>query len=184
MKSNLLRALCIASILFLSSFDLGQSTPPQHPPRPTVVGPAKRNPLPQEISAAYWTLEPGWDTTLEMRNNLRYREIVVTPILRTAAGQEIPLAPVTVASENVVSLDLRDLALSDKNSEGYVGYFGSVAFRFSGLNASNLFAATIVRREGQPIDFHFDASPHHFPDITQPTSRGFGGCLHRARAPT
>jgi hypothetical protein len=124
-----------------------------------VVGPAKWEPLPQEISAAYWTLEPGWNTTLELRNNVRYRELVVTPVLRTPAGQEIALAPVTVASENVVALDLRDLALGDKNSGNYVGSFGSVVFRFSGLNASNLFAAAIVRREGHPIDFHFDAAP-------------------------
>jgi hypothetical protein len=164
MKSKLLRALCVASILFLSSFDLAQSTPPRHPPRPTVVGPAKWNPVPQEISAAYWTLESGWDTTIEMRNNLHYRELAVTPVLRTLTGQEILLASVNIAPENVVALDLRDLANADKNSGAYSGSFGSVAFRFSSLNSSNLFAATIVRRDGQPIDFHFDASPTSFPD--------------------
>jgi hypothetical protein len=31
-----------------------------------------------------------------------------------------------------------------------------VVFRFDGLYPDNLFAATIVRREGEPIDFHFD----------------------------
>jgi hypothetical protein len=145
------RSIGFTSVLILCSFTLrAQSGPPQHPPRPIVVGPAKWEPLPQEISAAYWTLEPGWNTTLEIRNNVRYRELVITPVLRTSAGQEIALAPVTVAPQNVVALDLRELVLGDKNSGNYVGNFGSVVFRFNGLNASNLFAATIVRRDGQP----------------------------------
>lgn len=152
------RAIGFASLLVFCCFNLhAQSGPPQHPPRPTVVGPAKWNPTPQELSAAYWTLESGWDTTLEIRNNVRYRELTVTAVLRTAAGQEIPLTPVTVAPQNVIAIDLRNLSQTDTNNASYVGLFGSVVFRFSGLNASNVFAATIVRREGQPIDFHFDA---------------------------
>jgi hypothetical protein len=38
-----------------------------------------------------------------------------------------------------------------------VGSFGSVVFRFVGTGAANGFAAALVRREGHPIDFHFDA---------------------------
>jgi hypothetical protein len=63
-----------------------------------VVGPAKWNPSPQSVSAAYWTLERGWNTDLEMRNNLRSRELTITPVLRAATGQELSLAPVTVAA--------------------------------------------------------------------------------------
>jgi hypothetical protein len=37
------------------------------------------------------------------------------------------------------------------------GSFGSVSFRFDGTAAANGFAAAIVRHEGHPIDFHFDA---------------------------
>jgi hypothetical protein len=92
-----------------------------------------------------------------MRNNLTFRELTVTPVLRAASGQEVPLTPVTVAPQHVISLDLRNLAQSQPQILNGAGSFGSVAFRFSGLDSANLFAATIVRREGQPIDFHFDA---------------------------
>jgi hypothetical protein len=147
-----------ASLLFLfSSLLCAQSGPPPHPPRPKLVGPAKWEPSSQEISASYWTLEAGWNTDVEMRNNLTSRELTVTPVLRSASGQEVALAPVTVAAQHVVSLDLRNVSQTQPQILNGGGLFGSVAFRFSGLNPSNLFAATVVRREGQPIDFHFDA---------------------------
>lgn len=121
-----------------------------------MVGPAKWTPAPQEVSVAYWTLEPGWNTNLEMRNNLRSRELTITPVLRAATGQELSLAPVTVAAQHVVALDLRKLAQVDPKILTYLGSFGSAVFRFDGLYPDNLFAASIVRREGEPIDFHFD----------------------------
>ncbi len=147
-----------ASFLFLFSALLcAQTGPPPHPQRIKVVGPAKWDPSPQEVSAAYWTLEPGWNTDVEMRNNLTFRELTVTPVLRAASGQEVALTPVTIAPQHVISLDLRNLAQSQPQILNGAGPFGSVAFRFSGLDSANLFGATIVRREGQPIDFHFDA---------------------------
>jgi len=153
-----LRILFVAAILPLAwAYAEGQAGPPAHPPRPKMVGPAKWNPSQQEVSAAYWTLEPGWNTDLEMRNNLGFHELTVTPVLRVSTGQEIPLAPVTVAAQHIVSLDLRSLVQSQAQILNGPGSFGSVAFRFSGLDSANLFAATIVRRGGQPIDFHFDA---------------------------
>jgi hypothetical protein len=150
-------AAAAASLLLLcSSFLCAQSGPPQHPPRPKLVGPAKWDPSPQSVSAAYWTLEPGWNTDLEMRNNLRSRELTITPVLRSATGQELSLDPVTVGAQHVVALDLRKLAQVNPKILNYLGSFGSAVFRFDGLYADNLFAATIVRREGAPIDFHFD----------------------------
>ena len=98
-------AAAAASLLVLFSSSLyAQSGAPPHPPRPTLVGPAKWEPSSQEISAAYWTLEAGWNTDVEMRNNLTSRELTVTPVLRSASGQEVALAPVTVAAQHVVSL--------------------------------------------------------------------------------
>ncbi len=150
--------LFAASLLITcSSRVCAQNAPPQHPPRPKLLGPAKWNPTPQEASTAYWTLEPGWNTELEMRNNLTFRELTVTPVLRTAAGQETSLAPVTIAPQHIVSLDLRSLAQSDPNILNNVGSFGSAVFRFNSLDSGNLFAAAIVNRQGRPIDFHFDA---------------------------
>lgn len=160
MFRSAVRAVAAASLwLFLFSPSIyAQSTPPRHPPRPKSLGPAKWNPSPQEVSTAYWTLETGWNTELEMRNNLLSRELTVTPVLRTADGQEASLAPVTIAPQHVVSLDLRSLAQNDPKILDDVGLFGSAVFRFDGLDAANLFAAAIVQRQGRPIDFHFDAS--------------------------
>jgi hypothetical protein len=150
-------AIAAVSFLLLCSSPLcAQNGPPQHPPRPKLAGPAKWEPSPQSVSAAYWTLEPGWNTDLEMRNNLRSRELTITPVLRAATGQELSLAPVTVAAQHVVALDLRKLAQVNPKIINYLGSFGSAVFRFDGLYPDNLFAATIVRREGEPIDFHFD----------------------------
>jgi len=149
-------AVAAASLLLLCSPFLCAQDAPPHQPRPKLVGPTKWNPSSQSVSTAYWTLEPGLNTDLEMRNNLRSRELTITPVLRAATGEELSLAPVTVAPQHVVSLNLRSLAKVNPKVLSYLGSFGSAVFRFYGLYADNLFAATIVRREGEPIDFHFD----------------------------
>jgi hypothetical protein len=158
MRCSVLRAFLGVSLLAALSVQ-AQSTPPTHPPRPKVLGPAKWTPSAQQVSVAYWTLEPGWSTTIEMRNNVAYHDLTVTPVLRSETGQETPLTPVKIAPQHIVSLDLGSTAeQTGKN----VGPFGSLVFRFNGLNAANLFAATIVQRVGEPVDFHFDgrdASP-------------------------
>ena len=63
----------------------------QYPPVP--LRPAKWTPAPQELYAPYWTLEPGWTTELEMRNNLARRDLQITPVLRTPDGVEVSLEP-------------------------------------------------------------------------------------------
>ncbi len=128
MARNALQALFW---LFVSSVLVyAQSGPPLHPPRPKVVGPAKWMPSAQEVSAAYWTLEPGWSTTLEMRNNVTYHDLIVTPVLRSNTGQEMPLAPLTIPPQHVVSLNLRNAVASKADA---LGPFGSVVFRLDGL---------------------------------------------------
>jgi len=157
MFSSSYRAISATSFILLCSSLLGaQSAPPLHPPNPKVLGPAKWNPSPQEVSAAYWTLEPGWSTTLEMRNNVIHHDLTVTPVIRASTGQETPLAPVTIAPQHVIALDLRTAVTAANRTLSQLGPFGSVVFRFDGLYPDNLFGATIVRREGEPIDFHFD----------------------------
>jgi hypothetical protein len=152
MVRTAVQALAASLLLLCSSLLTAQSGPLQHPPRPKYVGPAKWNPSAQEVSVAYWTLEPGWSTVLEMRNNVTHHDLTVTPVLRASTGEETPLAPVLITPQHVVSLDLRNAAAASSKTPGP---FGAVVFRFGGLYPDNLFAATIVRREGEPIDFHF-----------------------------
>src|ERR1700733_3393501 len=69
---------------------------------------SSRSPLPQaklqEVLAPYWSSEPGWDTELQLKNNLAAAPLTVTPVLRLASGEEIPLDPVTIASNASVSV--------------------------------------------------------------------------------
>ena len=74
-----------------------------HPPYP-----AQWNPKAQELFLSYWTVEPGWSTELEIRNNVAWRDLSITPVLRMPAGAEIALEPVTVPPEHVTSIDLRE----------------------------------------------------------------------------
>jgi hypothetical protein len=60
-----------------------------HAQRPTA-------PKPQEVFAPYWSSEPGWETELQLKNNLRATPLTVTPVLRLAQGEEITLNPVTI----------------------------------------------------------------------------------------
>lgn len=92
-----------------------------------------------------------------MRNNLVAHELTITPVLRSATGQELLLAPVTIAPQHIVSLELRSVAQANPKILDYFGSYGSATFRFDGLDGANLFAAAMVHREGQPFNFHFDA---------------------------
>jgi hypothetical protein len=159
------RTFLLAGLFLFSASALrAQDGPPAHPPKPKLLGPAKWEPVAREVSSAYWTLEPGWSTTLEMRNNLTSHELTITPVLRRSTGEEIALSPVTVAPQHIVDVDLRSPGEVNPGILDHSGSFGSVVFRFDGLNSGNLFPATIIRREGRPIDFHFDADqagPHY-----------------------
>ena len=130
--------------------------------------------------ASYWSLEPGWNTELEIRNNLVERQLTVTPVLRTAAGREIALPDVVLASEEVTSINLQQ-ALSQAAPElvNRMGSFGSAAVRFGGLNDRNVFAAAMVYREGHPIPsiFTSTATTRLRTTAISAASKGFGGSL-------
>ena len=150
-------ATLFASLLIITLPAICQTPQPKFPKPGTRVGLAEWKPTQQEVMASYWSLEPGWNTELEIRNNLVERQLTVTPVLRTAAGREIALPDVVLASEEVTSINLQQ-ALSQAAPElvNRMGSFGSAAVRFGGLNDRNVFAAAMVYREGHPIDFHFD----------------------------
>jgi hypothetical protein len=59
---------------------------------------------PQEVFAPFWTSEPGWETELQLKNNLASGPPTVTPVLRLATGEETALDPVTIPSNASVSV--------------------------------------------------------------------------------
>jgi hypothetical protein len=159
-------------LVFLLAFSAAFLTAGDRPPRPKHPLPSKPadwKPVQHESYVAYWTLEAGWNTRLEIRNNVPWRDLSVTPVLRTAAGAESPLPAVTISPNEIKELNLRLLALYaapdllDKPNS-----FGSVALRFNSNDAENVFSSTIVERTGSPIAFHFDGE--HNADQTQMAS--------------
>jgi hypothetical protein len=74
--------------------------PPKLPPTPTT-----RPFVPQELHAPYWTVEPGWHTDFEVRNNLDFKDLTIMPVLRTYSGVEIELGgcfnPFSLATERM-----------------------------------------------------------------------------------
>jgi len=127
------------------------------------TNPAKRKggpkaPAPQEQFGHYWTLEPGWESVLELRN-LRPENLKVTPVLRTAEGVEIPLPEVSLGPDEVQTIDLltqvRSLApqlLTKANA------YGSLVLKFTSVDRLTLYAAMMVRQPGSPISFHVDTA--------------------------
>ena len=117
-------------------------------------------PKPQESFAPYWTAEPGWETELQLRNNLASGALTVTPVLRLANGNEIPLDPVTISSNAAASIQVGEALLRRAPSLlNKPGTFGSVAFRYTSLHARNLAAVAAVHMHAQPIGYHVDAFP-------------------------
>jgi hypothetical protein len=115
---------------------LGQSPPSNQkapPPAPTD----------QEQFFPYWTTETGWDTQLQLRNNLAGQTLVVTPALRTADGTETALAAVTLQPHEAQSIDLN--AAIGSSSPQLVGTYGSVVLRYHSVGLRNLYAALMLR---------------------------------------
>jgi hypothetical protein len=133
----------------------------QRPPRPTMPSniPSRPN-LNNEVYVPYWTLEPGWHTEIELRNNLKSSDLQVTPVVRTQAGMEITLPAVTVKPDEVKLVDLHaELSNARPEMVGRTGSYGSAVLRFISPGAENLYVGSMVHREGKPISFHFDGAP-------------------------
>jgi hypothetical protein len=98
------KILCMISLaLLVSSTALSAQTSPSQLVSKTTAAWAA-TPAPQEVFAPYWTSEPGWETELQLKNNLTTGPLTVTPVLRLSSGQEIPLDPVTIAPKVSVSV--------------------------------------------------------------------------------
>src|SRR5579885_1028507 len=123
-----------------------RKAPPQHP------APAATD---QEQFISYWTTETGWNSELQLRNNLESESLVVTPALRTAVGTETSLPPITIKPGEVASLDLYKTLL--QSAPSLVGSWGSLVLRYRSAAHRALYAALVLRADGRPMVFHLDA---------------------------
>lgn len=113
-------------------------------------------PAAQEQYVSYWTTEPGWNTELQLRNNLDSSDLTVVPAVRTAAGVETALPSVTIKAGDVVSVDLYDTLT--KSAPSLAGAWGSLVLRYTSVAHRALYCAVMVRGDGRPIAFHLDAN--------------------------
>jgi hypothetical protein len=105
-------------------------------------------------------LRPGWDTELQLRNNLPAEPLTVTPVLRLPSGQEIPLTAVTIPPNASVSVSANEGL--QEHAPGLLGRpdsYGSVTFRFQSHNAMNLYATAVPSMRGMPVAFRIPAHP-------------------------
>jgi hypothetical protein len=124
------------------------------------AGPQRSIPKLQEVVAPFWTAEPGWETELQLKNNLASGSLSVTPVLRLASGQEILLDPVIISSNASVSVFVNDgLEKHSPSLLSQLGSYGSVVFRFVSFNAENLHATALLQLQGAPIAFPIRAHP-------------------------
>ncbi len=129
-----------------------QSSPPtrKSPPPPPAPPPA----VDQEQFISYWTTETGWRTELQLRNNAVGQDLTVTPALRLPDGAETSLAPVTIKSQEVASINL-DAAIPSAAPQ-LIGAYGSVVLRYRSSTFSGLYAVAMIHGIGHSIAFHID----------------------------
>jgi hypothetical protein len=152
---NLCTAFTFAALLSLALAQpqavLAQSSEQSPSPQQIAKPP---QPVDQEQFVSYWTTEAGWNTELQLRNNLESSDLTVVPALRTAVGAETALPSVTIKPGEVVSVDLSDTLM--KSAPSLAGAWGSLVLRYHTISHGALYAAAMVRANGRPIAYHLD----------------------------
>jgi hypothetical protein len=125
------RILVAFSALSFSAFVASQPILAQSPPKARKAPPPPPPPpaVDQELVIPYWTMETGWSSELQLRNNVLGKDLTVTPALHLPDGSETPLAPVTIKSQEVKSVDVA-AAISAAGAPQLIGTYGSVALRY------------------------------------------------------
>ena len=142
---------CIFCLVFASvPLGIAQIQPRQA----TNSGPAVV-PADQEQILNYWTAEGGWHSELQLRNNLPSEDLTVTPVLRSADGNEISLPRVTMKPQAVRTINLSSAI--DTSAPELANKYGSVVLRYHSAAQRNLYAAMMLHDTGHPIAFHIDA---------------------------
>jgi hypothetical protein len=120
-----------------------QSSPPAHKAPPPPPPP----PATQQQFVSSWTSETGWTSELQLRNNAANQDLTVTPVLRLADGAETSLAPVTIKSQEVKSVDIA-AAIAAASAPQLIGTYGSVALRYLSTSSGTLYANRSGHRPG------------------------------------
>jgi len=123
-----------------------------------------------EQVVSFWTSEGGWHSELQLRNNLRDKSLAITPVLRSATGEETALPSVTVNPQEVRTLNLND-AIGD-SAPHLAGSYGSLLLRYHSPYLQNLYAALMIHDTGHPIAFHIDATGNELDEFEGASREG------------
>jgi hypothetical protein len=128
---------------------------------------AKPSAKPQEVFAPYWSSDPGWETELQLKNNLPSESLTVTPVLRLASGEEIALNPVTIAPNASATVEINQALLQHSPTlVNQPGSYGSAVLRFTSFHPRNLTASAVISLHGSSIGFHVAPIPPLTPSLS------------------
>jgi hypothetical protein len=113
-----------------------------------------------KLWAVFWSTEPGFTSTLEMKNN-RIRELITAHIaLYLADGAEVPLDPVTMGPRQTVMLNLNDIIRNlPPSTVGHGPREGTVEVEFIAPNASSVMGSVTVTNPANKIAWNFFLYP-------------------------
>src|SRR6185312_6451116 len=101
MRTLLSFLLCVLAL----SLNLAAQTSPAtnarlNPPKRVIPAHAPQQRTLQHLYAPYWIAEDGWDTEIQLRNNLVDEPLTVTPTLHAFSGEVVPLNSVTIPASD------------------------------------------------------------------------------------
>ncbi|MBI3664155.1 MAG: IPT/TIG domain-containing protein [Acidobacteria bacterium] len=113
-----------------------------------------------KLWSVYWTVEPGFTSTLEMKNNLVADPLNVSVSLYFANGEEYPLAPVQLGPRQTATIDLnRAIESLPSAVAARAGREGTLELEFVAPSPSALMGSVSVLNPERGIAWNFFLYP-------------------------
>jgi hypothetical protein len=126
----------------------------------------------QKLWAAYWTVQPGFRSTLEMKNNLVQGSLNVSVSLYFASGEEYPLGPIALGARQTAVLDINGImALLPAAVQARAGTEGTIEVDFTAPTPSALMGSVSVVNPAHGTAWNFFLYTQR-PDVTPLPLRG------------
>lgn len=114
----------------------------------------------QKLWGAYWTVEPGFSSTLEMKNNRVHDTLTARVSLYSASGEEYYLHAITMAPRETVVVSINNVMESLPPAiAARAGKNGTIELEFDGPNSSAIMGSVTVRNPEKKIAWNFFLYP-------------------------
>jgi len=125
---------------------------------------------PQTLWGVYWTVQPGFTSTLEMKNNRIGEAVVVRVSLYFASGEKCPLAPVVLGPRQVAVIDLNQVIETlPQPVAARASKEGTMEVAFDAENAAAVMGSVSVRNPERGIAWNFFLWPTGYWPQPSPT---------------